>query len=421
MKINRELFFKILDYVLVLVLASMSYFFVIEAWYDYKEERTNMSTGRIPIQEHPTMTVCVGPWNNRLTLGHTLKAEFYYYKIPPNLVSFTEVKWRKLYEGTNHFEDEEIVLKKMRGCYAIISRPKENYYHKPQEKRLIKVVLPNENEEIITYVKPDGSKWTLGELLWYFSFFVTFSTEENIFALEFAIESIIRLDTDNYEVSMRKESYFEIMAEVELDPRTTTYIEERGNCRKESIPEIIARNFTSAYYQDVFLKELYYSDYCSNGICVPYQLPVNDSELKACDGFETFCEMWMAKSIARKETNKLAMSPCNHVEYDVDYRIKPLELLEKFNKELYEHNYNPEKTTFAIIYNFKQPEYTTSNEEYYLVSVIDLIGLTGGTLGIFIGFSFYGTIANILDIGLSLVSNIKAIRIGKLYASWGTL
>ena len=60
MKINRELFFKILDYVLVLVLASMSYFFVIEAWYDYKEERTNMSTGRIPIQEHPTMTVCVG-------------------------------------------------------------------------------------------------------------------------------------------------------------------------------------------------------------------------------------------------------------------------------------------------------------------------------------------------------------------------
>ena len=401
----------------MLVLASMSYFFVIEAWYDYKEERTNMSTGRIPIQGHPTMTICAGPPENRLTIDWVLKGEFYYYKIPPNSDSFTQFEWRKLYEGVNHFKDEEIILKTMIYCSAIISRPKENYQHKPQEHRLLKVVFPDENEIVKAWgVKADGTKWTFGEVFWYYSLFVTFTSEENLFTLDYEMEGIVRLSSNDYEVTMRKQYDFELLAQVEIDPRITTYIEERGNCRTESIPELIALNYTSAFVEDVFLKDnLFHNLVCGNGICVPNQLPVNESisKLPPCDGFETCCEKWMMQSIARSDRGKYRTKPCTHLEYFVDYQLHRLEKLKSINQDIYEHNYESDKTNFAIMYTFKQPESTSIREEYYVVPLMDLIGLAGGTLGIFIGFSFYGTLADVLGIMLSMVLKIKVARSGK--------
>ena len=52
---------------------------------------------------------------------------------------------------------------------------------------------------------------------------------------------------------------------------------------------------------------------------------------------------------------------------------------------------------------------------------MDLIGLIGGTLGIFIGFSFYGTIADLLDLAQSLVLKLKVMKNtnGKLCALFG--
>ena len=44
---------------------------------------------------------------------------------------------------------------------------------------------------------------------------------------------------------------------------------------------------------------------------------------------------------------------------------------------------------------FSQPETMTYNEEYYVVPTLDLIGLIGGTLGMFVGFSFHGMFCDI--------------------------
>ena len=52
-------------------------------------------------------------------------------------------------------------------------------------------------------------------------------------------------------------------------------------------------------------------------------------------------------------------------------------------------------------------------EEYYIVPTLDLIGLIGGTLGMFIGFSFYGTFADALSLVLSIVK--KMTNAGKTY------
>ena len=54
-----------------------------------------------------------------------------------------------------------------------------------------------------------------------------------------------------------------------------------------------------------------------------------------------------------------------------------------------------------------QPETMLLTEEYYVVPTLDLIGLIGGTLGMFVGFSFYGTFADALSLALSIVKKKK--------------
>ena len=48
-KISKERFWKILDFMMVLILGSLTYFFAIDAWSDYRLGRTNMSTEEVPI------------------------------------------------------------------------------------------------------------------------------------------------------------------------------------------------------------------------------------------------------------------------------------------------------------------------------------------------------------------------------------
>ena len=70
-------------------------------------------------------------------------------------------------------------------------------------------------------------------------------------------------------------------------------------------------------------------------------------------------------------------------------------------------NPNPFGVNFLVGYHFGVSEYMmTLNEEYYVVPTLDLIGIIGGTLGIFVGFSFYGTFEDILDITVKLTSKL---------------
>ena len=78
---------------------------------------------------------------------------------------------------------------------------------------------------------------------------------------------------------------------------------------------------------------------------------------------------------------------------------------------LFQDNYYKNKSHFLVFYTFNLPETMTLIEEYYTVSTFDLIGLVGGTLGIFIGFSFYGTLSDILSLVASLL-----LKTGKLIA-----
>ena len=62
------------------------------------------------------------------------------------------------------------------------------------------------------------------------------------------------------------------------------------------------------------------------------------------------------------------------------------------------------------MYRFPKPETVSVYEEYYATTFIDVVGIVGGTLGLFIGFAFYDTVLLLFDYFLMLLEKIKAFR-----------
>ena len=60
-------------------------------------------------------------------------------------------------------------------------------------------------------------------------------------------------------------------------------------------------------------------------------------------------------------------------------------------------NFGPTSPTFILEYIFEAPSTMTVQEEYYVMPALDLVGVIGGNLGIFIGFSFLDFLYTILD------------------------
>ena len=131
---------------IVPILGSFSYFFVTEAWSNFRFGRTNLSFNEVPEEKHPTMVICMNhphsPYHFPLVWLEPI--ELYYYKTPnDNLVS-NSTSSMKLKFGHNYFVDENIVLSQVGFCYSITPKPLENYHHKKQERRSVKIVFPNE-------------------------------------------------------------------------------------------------------------------------------------------------------------------------------------------------------------------------------------------------------------------------------------
>ena len=104
-----------------------------------------------------------------------------------------------------------------------------------------------------------------------------------------------------------------------------------------------------------------------------------------------------------KENSKF--KPCTIFEYEGKFFMR---LLSTFQDEriLQKENVMDKKTNYMISYNFQQPEMLLLVEEYYVVPTLDLIGLIGGTLGMFVGFSVYGTFADALSLTLSIAKKM---------------
>ena len=391
-KINKEKFWKILDLTMVLILASLTYFFAIEAWSDYRLGRTNMSTDEVPIERQPTMVICLGnpkrP-DRRFRLDD-LGVELHYYIVPESELMGEHFTSVKLKEGLNYFKDEIIELNKMKYCYEITTKPVENYKHQPKLNRVVKLLFPKFSD--IAYEELD---MTYNDLFYENSFHVFFTSQEYSYPVEFGLQT---QREETFEVKIRKNSDsedLEFMVWAKLKSKMTKYIQGKTKCSYEPLTDLVAPKFISS------VKEL-----CGADACVPKGFP--NTELRKC---ENIAELDCSYAILRNAFVSLQKDsvPCNDQGYAGTY-ITDIVGASGFSDDfLWVHNWYSNKSHFFVHYSFDVPETMTLREEFYTVPLLDLIGLVGGTLGMFIGFSFYGSISDIFRLTESLV-----MKTGKL-------
>ena len=82
--------------------------------------------------------------------------------------------------------------------------------------------------------------------------------------------------------------------------------------------------------------------------------------------------------------------------------IKPCTLLQY--KSVGATWYNPKRNEAIFRMTFQKPPRVTVKEEYLIYDLLTMIGAVGGTLGIFIGFSFHDLFQGILSSCMSTVS-----------------
>ena len=305
-----------------------------------------------------------------------MNAEVYFYTLDGSIGETFSYKSIHLQEGKNSFGNETITLRKMQFCYAITSESNGQYQHKALEVRYIKLVLPNEAR------------------VFFMTLHVYFTTEEKSFAPEYGLH-LSEGDAQELKLRMRKWDE-ELWGFVELKSKMTKFIQEKSGCRMESPWKLIEPAFATS------VKEK-----CGTKACLPKGFPFENIDLKTCENFiEYGCSSKELKRLLKtdKEANT---KPCTKVEYSGNAQIYPLLAFQQMDADLFFDNYFIGKGNYLIQYNFKQPETVTLNEEYYTVQTLDLIGVAGGTLGMFVEFTFYGLFSFLLNIIQHFTSRIK--------------
>ena len=407
-KISRDTFWQILNWMLVPILGSLSYFFVSEAWINHRFGRTNLSFDEVPVNGHPTMVICMNHPTSRyhFPLDWLEPIELYYYKVPQDNLVSNSLSSIKLKFGDNYLDDENIVLSQIGFCYSITPKPLENYHHINQEKRYVNIAFPNMYTilpaSVTKILRPES--YEIYDAI-YFSLFsemplhVFFTHEDNALPVAMGLHM---QEGEAFDTKMIRQTYGDVMLSIDLKTKKIKYIKEKTTCTDEQI--------TLESLGPDLAREV--EKICQ---CYPKEFPLELAKpgIPFCQDFYmgTYC----FKDVWRKffrENSKLRQ--CTKFEYEGIFRLRTLaKSIVADESILQEGSVIENKTKFIIEYKFQQPETVLLTEEYYIVPTLDLIGLIGGTLGMFVGFSVYGTFADALSLVLSIAK--KMTNPGKTY------
>ena len=82
---------------------------------------------------------------------------------------------------------------------------------------------------------------------------------------------------------------------------------------------------------------------------------------------------------------------CSALEYTgyVDYTASNVDITGEYGAFYWP---KPNETYFSLTIRHKHPATVTINEEYVIIDFYGMVGVVGGTLGLFVGFSFFDVI-----------------------------
>ena len=174
---------------------------------------------------------------------------------------------------------------------------------------------------------------------------------------------------------------------MKIGPSSYTYLKEISNCTGQAFYECLVKQVKMANFTRCPKK------------CLPASLsdigfyhsgiPVCQSEKERKCAFHVTWYDVFSPSICPK--------PCTVLEYSgkIDYwQEKPIRRKKNFNLKI----------------KYGAPEVVTVHEEYLITDFTGVVGSIGGTLGLFIGFSFFNIISYLIDLFHTFISNrIRAI------------
>ena len=181
----------------------------------------------------------------------------------------------------------------------------------------------------------------------------------------------------------------------------TDYTYLATTCSDESYYECLAKRFQRILSKKDFSSEKFNGSHCSfRDICSPFTLPFGEKRVPLC-----------INDSVRHCYEEIIIQ----LEADQDVYCKKSWNIKEFKAEDFKSGHETDKT--GLRFQFVLPQTTKDHmskkpfkiikKEYLIMNEMSLVGNIGGTLGMFVGFSFIGTIEWLMDILSKFKNHVK--------------
>ena len=391
LKVKHHLAWTIIEWTVFLTLSTFAIYSSEGVLQDYSNRRSSFALDQQPIKQHPTITICFDE------LSETLYRRMFSLGEDFNVTYITEAGTSLiLKDGENvspSLINETLIVRNHHSCFSITSRMKTEGQLPTGQERTLKVEFGRHLKS-----SENSGAWERHDSLPPEVLFVASSE-----SVAYGIEDQIIVDGMMYFTEVELNHY----ANVNFKPKMIKYLREKG-CSETSLWKAVEAKM---------LEEI--KENCAT-VCTTKEF--SSSELEKCqtEKQKECSDVVMMKTLS--DLVSAGFSPCTTFEYPgiiLDYsKIKDFPpLVFHWNKEELEEPtvyVNPQwngTPTVIMTYKFEKPERVEVYEEYIVASFVDIIGIVGGTLGLYIGFSFFDNTLSFFNYIISFVDMLKGSKL----------
>ena len=320
----------------------------------YKSLDSNFKKNEADISFYPTQIICFSPLIDDMVYGQNYTILRYPDQSSLQTIDDDQITL-SIGENKKHSTNLTVILTTYNGyCYKLISTEKtvdvdaRNYHYFGIK------FMENTPEDRLPIVV------------------VYFTTEANS-------HGILRSYWVDGDVSILRIGTNHKLVEFGLKEERQIFLKEKSNCRDEPFYHCYGMALLQDGFKNCSTKCLSHS--------LPEEIALLSETLPLCQikSQEMKCAKKVAKNIRKKvlNSNQCPSKPCQSISYVGEAGTEEIT-----NERLYKRNFG---------YFFSPPKSVTISEEYLIYDFVGMLGSIGGTLGMFIGFSFFGTLSFLLS------------------------
>ena len=389
---------KLIGRLLYLIFTMLAIAFLFKTFQEFLQGRTGYSVSNedVTVLDLPALILCLIAKNtsHRLIYGKDTSLTAKIFELQDESIDLIENKTVKTMTGIElHLSEHWQTRWPEHQCYKVSIEKNEatvdfNLY---RMQIVVRKLSPQLNED---------------------NFVVLLASEENIYGLNWlrAYDGSLKYWFRN-DFKVRKKC---------LVINIVEHVEHRNleiSCSHESYYQCLAMRFASLDLRNVPKMNFNNISCTFKSLCTPFSLPFKDRNIPIC---QTERDRRCLENVLlhlRKDQGTHCGRLCRTREYitEVEKTIPTWSICQE-NKSL---NF-PE---IIFEYRFKEPSNSRGrfmrpskivHEEYFVMSWMSLVGNLGGTLGMFIGFSFIGVSEKMIEFGTWMWIKVKKQKSGQI-------